>query len=370
MTNNYYFGKLHKLILFLLIISQVMAVLPNATLNRISLIIALVNYAFIFLACFNLKTRTGILGGIYSIIVCFLVILVLRTPSSFIVSLAIQQTVLFSFLCINYRKVGKNEIKSLNKQLTIAFIMFYMIDLFFKIRYSYDYLSVPLFGLAFFVVFNSKRPKFSLLIMCGLMAIVRARSTALAFFTMFLCMFFIPFFMKKNKRRILFLICVLIIICFIPDLYIWLYNQNYAESLNIFVRETTGKNLFSGRQIIWKYVLELLNYNRIFGVPEKFTILNSELQMSVHNTFLFLRIEGGFFLLFMFLFTFFIVAFLAFKIKNRKLAILSVSYIIGLMVRISFDLNFVANFFVQSMVLWLPIMFMINYYNNEIRNRL
>lgn len=93
--------------------------------------------------------------------------------------------------------------------------------------------------------------------------------------------------LKNNKKKLkkvleIILICVLLIRIFVPAIYIYLDN-NFRYELNEITYKYTKKNFFSGRQELWKQILDSTDGKTLFGTGD----VNYEKQrFPAHNEFL------------------------------------------------------------------------------------
>lgn len=156
------------------------------------------------------------------------------------------------------------------------------------------------------------------------------------------------FIKRKYKEKTYYLLFIMMItICFIiPYFYMALFNAakiggtlgNISTYLSVFVREKTGANFYSGRQILWPYIIEAMNEKFIFGYGVGFS--PSEIYgttFSAHNLFFFCRLEMGI----IGFITFIMVLFNYFKdfYKNRYSTVVGLAFMSSLMLQQTFSLG-------------------------------
>lgn len=127
--------------------------------------------------------------------------------------------------------------------------------------------------------------------------------------------------------------------------------------LNEISREYTGGNFFSGREIIWEAILEGNKDSAILGqgVNNNFLINKLDTELSTHNLYMFLYLEGGAVMLFLF---FLFTASIWSKFYNFiyiKRVRLSAAFFIGTLLFLDFELLLLTNNILASIVFWFVI---------------
>ena len=134
---------------------------------------------------------------------------------------------------------------------------------------------------------------------------------------------------KSKIRHYLFFVCVIVVNVGIVILLPLLRQNPNALAWNRFVFEKTGGNLFSGREIIWKYLLSAIKEKPIIGYGASVTPSDLfSISLSSHNLYIQTAIQVGLvgtFILFLLLLS---IWALMYKGKNNIYTRLSEAYFI------------------------------------------
>jgi len=103
---------------------------------------------------------------------------------------------------------------------------------------------------------------------------------------------------ERINKNVFFMV---VLLCFfVPYIYLELYSPSsnlmaeISSFLQLFVLRITSKRFFSGRDILWPYIIDSLNGHQFFGHGIGFNPgLIYDTSFSTHNLFLFLRLEQG-----------------------------------------------------------------------------
>lgn len=300
-----------------------------------------------FLILYNvfLLVRGSIKEGIYN---CFLQILIY----SFIVN-------------IGNIKIDRGIVKyfaGYAKKLSYVLIIYNVLLLIFQrnlgIQYStYKYaMRTVLYGLILIGFFAKECSQRNLRLKCffyaALMFIFTERTMSLGLITLF---FLVSIFgkFKNGKHAKLPFFIMLAILVLIPIIYITLFYSVYSNTLNLLVSQYTHKNLFSGRQALWLEAYDRIKMNPIFGYGYgDYIFAYGTKNMSVHNIYFYLLLQGGIINLgLVLLFLYSVYCRLTSRIEryeNRlSISILLVSMFLG-----SFGLILFVNDVLYSMLLW------------------
>lgn len=364
--DNRFLGSKDNLLLFLMMLSLCLGISHNDVIKYLVILIGLLEVLIILTYMrVNIKYSYPVvlIWGIWSGYVCTLLFLDFSVP---FVSVTVQQIVLCMLWFFNYRISDNINYMQWVDKCQKMLVFFLIADALYFIRYSYDFFGVPIMGLSFFAAVKSKKRDRLFLLLVIVLFLVKGRSTALALIVIWVTQRYIGKVQKKRRVcNILYWMMACITVYF-PKVYCSFFESQYAIEVNRFVRQYTGKNLFSGRERLWIDAYELIEESPIFGMGGKFVGRENELLgMSTHNLFIFLRLEGGYVLLLLFLLAMFYVWTQINKNMDYEYKALSVAYIVGLFVRVSFDLTFLANNFGQSIMLWIPIVFILNRCHNN-----
>lgn len=205
-----------------------------------------------------------------------------------------------------------------------------------------------------FVFFSFKHELIAGLFLTIIYFILEARSAMLTCI-LFTILYYTIKRITNKKWYILLFVISFIFILLIPHLYIFIYHSESSTALNILSRNIFGKNLFSGRNILWIQFDNLINGYELFGLGGYFLSSNSGFEHSVHNLFLFLIGQGGYILLFLFFILMLKIYISFYDYLDNKFILISAAYIISILFRSSFDLMLMANRFIESISIWFTI---------------
>ncbi|MGE4283805.1 MAG: O-antigen ligase family protein [Clostridia bacterium] len=166
----------------------------------------------------------------------------------------------------------------------------------------------------------------------------------------------ILFYLRSSKKLYYLIFWIIIFVSVIfPYVYLWLFEHPLGITINQLIKEITGENFFSGRQVIWKYAFDLVKGKEFFGLGISNNMLGESLGLSTHNLYIYLLLQGGYFLLALFIFYLFSLwKQLFLYIENQKIR-WTMAYFLGLLIFVDFELVLLVNNFVVSLYLWLPI---------------
>ena len=225
---------------------------------------------------------------------------------------------------------------------------------------SYFYAMRPvLYGMMLLSLFSkecSNRMLYLKLIFYAFfMFIFTERTQALGLLILIIIHFVLSIMTNNIYRKLLFGFYSSILAA-IPSFFIYLYNSAYSSEMNYWVSNYTHKNLFSGRQELWRLAIERIGDNFLTGYGFDTYIFNyGERAMSVHNTYLFFMLQVGIISVFLTLILFYM---LFSKLCNRPRNYdtnLSVAILLVVMFLASFGLILFANNILYSVFLWIAI---------------
>lgn len=177
-----------------------------------------------------------------------------------------------------------------------------------------------------------------------------------------ICMLLVEFFRvllkrSKSKTSNFLFWAVAIIAIAIPFLYVWLYEQPFGQSLNLYVRELTGENFFSGRNRIWGVIIDGIAGNRFWGLGFGNTFLSDHgITLSTHNLYMFLYLNGGgLFVVLFILFMYGIWKDIKMNSISDKSIVTEKAYILALLLFLDFELFLLANNIVISLFWWITL---------------
>ena len=215
-------------------------------------------------------------------------------------------------------------------------------------------LLVPL---SFFYLYSSKNRRFMTILSAITVFALGERLTGLLFIVVLILDFFITE-KNLNKVKFIFISMIVVLAILIPLLYTGISNTDFGHLLNNKVKEITGEQLFSGRNLLWNEVLNASKGNELFGLGFDNTVLKDYgTELSTHNLYLWVILSGGYFLLALF-FAFIISIYMKyFETKNflcKKYAIIN---FISIFLILNFELLLLNNNFVISLYMWFVLMF-------------
>lgn len=353
--------KIHILVLGAILTSLLDWITVGMSINRILTI----NIVLIILLLFISRRR--ICANKYSILtvlwIFYNLIIFIFTYNTYFMTVLIQQIIYISviwFASDTFMEI--NDIQNMKKIITIysCLIAIYMLIndelLFSSLLFSYTYFLVP---------FYEKRKLWIISMLIVVFFVLEERSRVLAVLVIGIMYYLLPVLSKKIYSAIYWVIITIIIL--IPPIYLILYNLPNRSTINQSILYYTGKNFFSGRQYLWIVVEEKLNDHQLFGYGGEMiggsNSINDILGMSTHNLFLFLRLQGGVVLLGLFVVILYFIWMDFYKNLQNPYVLSGACYLIGLLFRTSFDLVLLANDFVNSFYLWIPIIIAISLCN-------
>lgn len=207
--------------------------------------------------------------------------------------------------------------------------------------------------LFFILMLKKKSSIFYALLSFTLIYASEARAALLGLTFALLIYFIWPIISKTKLRHMSFIIMtisgLLSVIFIYPKLIFW----SKFHVINDFVRQFTGKNIYSGRQVIWSNLIDKINEKPLLGygtgvLPRD--IIDSGL--SAHNFYLQVTSQNGYLGLFAMLILF-ISIWVAFrKNRNNRIVRLSASFFIAILVYISFEVSLTQNQIASGIIMW------------------
>lgn len=180
------------------------------------------------------------------------------------------------------------------------------------------------------------------------------------------CMLFVEFFRfllarAKSRNSNFFFWGVATVAVSFPFLYMWLYEQPFGQALNLYVREKTGENFFSGRNRIWGIIIDEVTSNRFLGLGFGNTfLLDHGITLSTHNLYLHLYLNGGFLLIALFiLFMYGIWKDIKVNSIRDKSIAAGKAYILALLLFLDFEVFLLVNNIVISLFWWITLAFIL-----------
>lgn len=340
----------------------------NVILHTIGLLSVLLLLMFGCLSAFKVcKQKHFEFVVLISLLYCIFVSIIPNSYSA-IYPLFLQAALyLFAIgLCNSY--VNSVSTFFLCKFLSALFLVYVISAGIIFAKYGEDYLVHNSFGatglkimfaLSFFFLLQ-KQCKLMLLLLFALFLFIVGERTGCV--VLFLVLFLykllsLNMFRKKHVFYSLFW-CVMSLVLLIPFLYVGIKETDWGGMLNAAANDYTAANFYSGRDAIWNTVIEA-NRNAIWcgqgignNVLEKQGIL-----LSTHNLYMYLYLGGGVCLVFLHS----LLMFLLWKnfymfLWDREIRF-SVSFFLGLLLFLDFEMLLLGNNVVVSIYLWLIMCF-------------
>ena len=165
-----------------------------------------------------------------------------------------------------------------------------------------------------------------------------------------------PIISKNKMVHSLYFIFILFLVISITVIYPQLLHSQLGSNLQTISRDFTGKNFFSGRQVIWNDLLNLIYQKPFLGYgasarPNEF----GDTVLSAHNFYLQMTLQVGVIGSFIFLLLLFSIWSYTFTAKNDKNVKLTSSIFIGIILYQVFEVSFTQNILALSILQWLFI---------------
>ena len=228
--------------------------------------------------------------------------------------------------------------------------------------------SAMFFCVVFFIIKENKELVDKIFIILAYLMIIVANSRAVIGAAV--CFTIVYFLLSYDSKKFKWIFDgVILISCILPVVYMMIYNSGMRSLVNNYFRKMTSKNFFSGRQLLWGKLIECILKKPWIGyglniTPEKL-IGNI---WSSHNWYLQVVLQMGiigFVLLIMVLRTIWKNLLL---LDNNK-AIISASYMVGVLIWQSFEVSITQNNFPSGIVVWLIFgIGLNNTYNIKLKN--
>ena len=231
---------------------------------------------------------------------------------------------------------------------------------FFKSIYpNPNLLGTFLFINMFFILLDRKKKISNITFILISLFMIYASSTRSAFLALSIC--FLAYllwpFITKNKKRFIsfftaFLATLLSFIFIYPKLISW----QHFYSLNDFVYRYTGKNIYSGREVIWSNLIEIINQKPLLGYGTGVlpgNVISSGL--SAHNFYLQIALQNGYIGLFILLLLFMLIWNTFWNNRSDYIVRLSASFFIGILIYQTFEVSLTQNQIASGIIMWFII---------------
>lgn len=232
-------------------------------------------------------------------------------------------------------------------------------------------LTMSYFSIMYTIFYKKNFKKSSLIIWCSLVLLIVLLSGSRTGLISIVAILVTIFYWKKitaSKLRFnMYFISVILIIGLIT--YIVPYASDIIPNfkrLNMIAFDITGKELYSGREVLWKSAFELISRQPLFGYGAGAELKDfTNTTLTTHNLFLQILLQVGFIGLISFI-SFLLFIWQSFwKNKNNKKVIISAGYLMGIIVYQGFEVTLVLSSVWFSFILWIIIGIMTSFTKYE-----
>lgn len=281
-------------------------------------------------------------------------------------------TALFMYILYKFH-IGKNELSAF---LIFAIIIYLALLAAFitLIRnpntigaYTYFITFVPLL---YIINYTKRLTKFKIWILLSIITIfiliTGARTALLAAIFSLITATLWKFIIRKKSIFYGYFYFVITIIFTITVLYPKIYLLESFQKYDALSIEITGKSLYSGRNLIWNALLDVIKLKPILGYGTN--VQASDLtftEQTSHNLYLKVSLETGLFGVLLLLIFFFVIWKSLWKNRNNPSACLTGSFIIGILIHQTFELHFLPSGNSIALLQWIIIGLGLNYSNKK-----
>ncbi|MBB6446842.1 O-antigen ligase family protein [Bacillus benzoevorans] len=163
-----------------------------------------------------------------------------------------------------------------------------------------------------------------------------------------------------------FIIMIILAVTFIyPNLSEW----DHYRDLERLVWEYTGKNIFSGREVVWSHLISLISQQPFFGYGTGTLVSDiSNKTISAHNLYLQISLQGGYIGLSVFILLLFSIWKIFWYGQEDRIVRLSAAYLIATLIHQLFEVSFIQNQLSIGLLQWLIIAVGISRIYNKIEH--
>lgn len=156
----------------------------------------------------------------------------------------------------------------------------------------------------------------------------------------------------------------------LPFVYVWMSHQPWRAALDAFSFQYTGGRFFSGRNEIWRVIIDGVADHRLTGLGFGSSLLrNYGITLSTHNVYMYLYLCGGVALVALFGLYMASIWQRYFRRRNMENTAHVAAYFLGLILFMDFELFMIANNFVVSLFWWLMLTLPVNLCGGEQRTK-
>jgi len=364
------YGNIVLLILFLLL--PLTYSLPFADYILIATIF-IISLPTLYLIATNRNIIEGNIKKILLAFTLYFIWLVLMIFNSSLVTSTIVRIIqmlgcIFAFVCGSLIKYDDQQMKFIRRIIQLV-ILVNAVDWFLSgmpiINYSFIVSNTATYGsllfcwIIFLSIAKEKRIFDWIILLIGVALLffssTRASLAAVAIFAVI--SFGINFHSSHKGYNKAFLNTVLIISIIGCGLFIFIYTESGYSELGIRLNEMSikyfGKNLYSGRQIIWHELIEAIKEKPILGYG--LNILPSDIydtHLSAHNTFLQVALQSGIVGLLLLINVLLKISRNVINNNDYRISIIGVASIIAIIFHECFEACLVQNMLVTGLQMW------------------
>jgi O-antigen ligase len=172
-----------------------------------------------------------------------------------------------------------------------------------------------------------------------------SRTSLFVFFIVIFSYFLLLKFKPQEKSFILIFILIMVVLFFIMFVYPNIENISFYNILNEYSTKWFGKNVLSGRNIIWQNILISLKDDIILGHGTGYIYNNiiANDTRSAHNQYLQLLLQNGLVGLFLFITLLFIIWITMVRKSNDKVILFCITCFIGIILYNTFECSLIQN---------------------------
>lgn len=271
------------------------------------------------------------------------------------------------FYCMLLIKIKFSDIYKLFYVISIYILLLFSFLLFMGLKYPFqgfmlnpNPFGAQIFCLIFFqlIVFYYSRGIYKyisgLVIICSVILLFYSASRAAILSLMIVILTYILLRILYLNKLIynMFFVTFSIVIFIFVYVYITISNSDYANILNGWIVQHTGKNLFSGRQILWASIIEKILEKPLLGYGPGASLSNITDGLSSHNLYLQIGFQAGIFGVFALFLLLLSIWNLIWKIKHSFIGKLTAAYFIGILFHQIFEVSLLENNLSIGLLQW------------------
>lgn len=386
--------KQENLIINFIFFSLFLMFLNNANYSKLNIIggifiLLVLSIGFVmFLSCLNkIKitkyNRNFIIFSLLILAMYFIGIINNGNMNSIITFAKISLLIIFCFMMSMFDFSKLNYLVILEIGLILYLIIFFTGIIIVKPVKNYNFITSS----------NALGSIFLICVYFSLLLYVRGKKIRFAVYSL---MFFILILFTRSRASILVLTISMLVLIFwnvisknkftyslfltmvFISIFVFILIYTYGNDIDLFIKinaiskQYVGKNLFSGRDIIWKNLFKFIRLKPILGYGGGIvsTDLYSGFDGSTHSFYLQVLIQVGWLGMFFWLLLFKSIWSIFWHSRYNKITILSSSFFIGILIQNAFELTFYSNKIFVGIMQWLIIAIGMSQTINKCENNL